>query len=976
MLVKYPMNKFSIILIIILSLFITGAKQPHFANKAAFEAQEKWVDSLYTNMTQKERFAQLLTITAYSDKDLAHDNRVKLQIMKQHVGGIHFMGGNPTHQVELTNQFQKLSKVPLLISMNAAQDFGKKLDSTHTFPYNLMLGAIKSDTIIENIGKHIGQHSKQLGVHVVFAPKSVVQTADNRIFVGNQSYGEDIANVTKKVTAFTKGIQSTGTMAVATNFPSFPNTATTTENIPELTLSVEALDSIQFPVYKELIKQKIGGVQTTHILVPSMTSVSSSPASFSHNVVTKKLKHELGFQGLTFSPLLNDKRLLQDKEISEVALAAFLAGNDVLLLPGDVQPVIAKFEEAYNEGMLKEADVSRAVKNILRAKYKAGLQTFEPLSEVAVVEKLSSGKDKAVHYKAVKHAITALKVDNSILPIRNLAQQKIAYIKMGDASEAAFLNTLLKYATIDVIEEKNLADLTEKLKSYTTVIVGLHKSDASPTAAYNFTEREIVWLQELSRESKVILAVFASPHSLSKVKSFTNIDNILVSYQNSEFSQEVTAQIIFGAVKAQGKLPIVIKDEFPISSGVETQTLARLGYDFPEAVGLNSKKLSKIDSLAALVVSEEMAPGVQLLIARKGKIIYNKNFGYHTYEKKHKVTDYDLYDVASMTKILATLPLVMKLEESKKMSLTSKLEDLLPMFKETNKDTLKVVEILSHYARLKPWIPFYINTLDSVTKKPDRRWYRRKQSKKFNIKVADKLYMKAEYKDSMMQRIIDSDLLKRHRYRYSDLPFYILKEYVETMYNSDLNAVTQQYFYKSLGAHRTTYNPLEKFSKDMIVPSEKDDYYRNQVVQGYVHDMGAAMQGGIGGHAGLFSTANDVAKMMQMYLQNGVYGDVKYLDATTIAKFNNCYYCDKDNRRGVGFDKPQLGDVGPTCGCVSMKSFGHSGFTGTYTWADPEEEIVYVFLSNRTFPTMSNRKLIKTNIRTEIQQLIYEAIEK
>ncbi|MEM6720074.1 MAG: glycoside hydrolase family 3 N-terminal domain-containing protein [Bacteroidota bacterium] len=970
------MNKISTILIIVVSLFITGAQQPRFIDIQKLEAQEKWVDSLYTNMTQKEKLAQLFTIAAYSNKGLADDNRVKLQIMKHKVGGVMFMGGNPTHQVELTNQFQKLSKVPLLISMDAELDFGTKIDSAHTNPYNLLLGAVENDTIIERIGKRIGEHSKILGVHVAFAPIPVVQTEANLATVGNRSFGEDSALVTQKITAFTKGMQSARILAGAKYFPSFYDTKITKDELPELNLSLETLDSIQLPVYKALIQNKIGAVQTPHMQVPSLTSEASASASLSYNVVTKKLKNELGFQGLTFSAPLNNPIIKKDKELGEVELAAFLAGNDVLLLPEDVSAVIEKFEQALAEGSIKETHVSRAVKNILRAKYQLGLATVEPLSETAVVDAVANGKDKALHYKAVKHAVTAIKVDHTVVPVKDLAKEKIAYIKMGNADENTFVNTLRKYAAIDVLKEKNLADLVEKLKTYSTIIVGLHKSDESPTADYNFTDKEIVWLQELSRENNIILDVFASPHSLKKIKSFTNINTILVSYQNSDIAQEVSAQIIFGAVKAQGKLPVAIGAEFPIGTGFKTHTLSRLGYDIPEAVGINSTKLNRIDSLANLVISEKMAPGAQLLIARKGKIIYNKNFGYHTYAGKKKVTDHDLYDIASMTKILATLPLVMQLEESKKLSLSSRLETLLPEFKGTNKDKLKVVEILSHYARLKPWIPFYINTLDTVTNKPDKKWYSRKKSKAYNIKVAENLYMKEEYKDSMMLRIIDSDLLKRKRYKYSDLPFYILKNYVEATYKSNLNSLTQKYYYKSLGAHRTTYNPLEKFSKKVIVPSEKDDYYRNQVLQGYVHDMGAAMQGGIGGHAGLFSTANDVAKMMQMYLQGGMYGDVKYFNSATIDKFNNCYYCHKDNRRGVGFDKPQLGDVGPTCGCVSMKSFGHSGFTGTYTWADPEEEIVYVFLSNRTFPTMSNRKLIKTDIRTKIQQLIYEAIEE
>ncbi|EDP95914.1 b-glycosidase, glycoside hydrolase family 3 protein [Kordia algicida OT-1] len=926
-------------------------------------------------MTLKERLGQLFTIGAYANKGLAADNRIKQQIMKYNVGGVLFLGGNPTHQVELTNQFQNLSKIPLLISMDAEFGLGNQLDSLPTYPHNMMLGAIQNNYLIEQIGQRIGEQSKRLGIHVNFAPNTAVHSFKTSV-AGNRSFGESENNVTEKTLAFHKGMQKSGVVACAKYFPSMGNKSLdAAATFPELNISEEYIENVDLYPYRNLINNNIEAIMTGHVQVPNIEPIDGLSASLSYNVVTKILKEEFGYNGLIFSAKLNDKRLTANEKPGDVELAAFLAGNDILLLPGELPQVLQKFEEAIMVGLIKEERLAYSVKKILAAKYKHGLFTAEPIKEDSILIDLQLIKDDLLHRKAIKHAITAVKVNDSILPIQNLDKQKIAYVKMGDANESTFINTLRKYAAVDIIKGKNLADLVERLSNYSTVIIGFHKSDASSTEDYQFTDKEIVWLQEVARTNTVILDVFASPYSLNKVKSFTNIDNIIVSYQNSDASQEISAQIIFGALKAEGKLPVRIKNDFPLSTGIVTQQLSRLGYDLPETVGVSSVKLKRIDSLAELVVSEKMAPGVQLLIARRGKVIYNKNFGYHTYKKKQKVTDSDIYDVASMTKILATLPMVMKQEENKNLALNSKLVDLLPKFKGTNKEKLKVVEILSHYARLKPWIPFYVNTLDSITKKPDKKWYSNKKSEKYSIKVAKNLYMNAEYKDSIMQRIIDSDLLKRKRYKYSDLPFYILKDYIEASYKTDLNKLTQHYFYKSLGAHYTTYNPLEKFSKKMIVPSEIDDYYRNQTLQGYVHDMGAAMQGGIGGHAGLFSNANDVAKIMQMYLQGGTYGNVKYFDAATIAKFNNCYYCHKDNRRGVGFDKPQLGDVGPTCGCVSMNSFGHSGFTGTYTWADPDEDIVYVFLSNRTYPTMSNRKLIKTDIRTKIQKLIYEAIE-
>jgi CubicO group peptidase (beta-lactamase class C family) len=305
--------------------------------------------------------------------------------------------------------------------------------------------------------------------------------------------------------------------------------------------------------------------------------------------------------------------------------------------------------------------------------------------------------------------------------------------------------------------------------------------------------------------------------------------------------------------------------------------------------------------------------------------------------------------------------------------LDTKLSTILPEYLNSNKKNVTIKQMLSHYARLKPWVPFYTATLDD-SKKPDPKYYRRKSSPMYSIEVADEVYLRHDYPDTIQKIIMDSDLLTRLQYRYSDLPYYILKKYIEGYYEKPLDELVQDRFYHSLGANFTTYNPSNVFSDTQIIPTEIDDYYRYQKVQGYVHDMGAAMQGGVGGHAGIFSNANDVAKIMQMYLQKGYYGGKRYLKTETIDKFNTCYYCEQNNRRGIGFDKPQLGEEGPTCGCVSMTSFGHSGFTGTYAWADPDKEIVYVFLANRTYPKADSNLLLKEGIRTKIQSLIYEAI--
>jgi len=589
---------------------------------------------------------------------------------------------------------------------------------------------------------------------------------------------------------------------------------------------------------------------------------------------------------------------------------------------------------------------------------------------------LNTLEDQLLQHKLVENSLTLLKNKGAVLPIKNLDLQKIAYVSLGDDSGQVFHEELNKYTKVDWIKGERLSDVVNQLKTYNFVIIGFHKSNDTPWKAYKFKDKELVWLYELSRLNTAMLSVFSRPYAMLDVATTTNLEGILMAYQNSVVSQQKAAQLIFGAIEAKGKLPVGLGQDFALGSGIKTKYMQRLSYGIPESVGMSSKKLERIDSIVAHTIKEKMTPGVQLMVARKGKVIFNKNYGYHTYKKERKVKGTDLYDLASLTKILATLPLTMELEENGILTLDTKVSELLPDFKDSNKKDITIKSMLSHYARLRAWIPFFLKTLDSVTTKPSKTYYRKKRSDDFNIEVTENLYLRSDMKDSLMLRLRDSELRRRLRYKYSDLGFYIMKEYLEKHYDNTVDALSQQHFYKAMGANFMGYLPLKRFEKDRIPPTENDVFFRKELIHGYVHDQGASMIGGVGGHAGLFANANDVTKMMQMYLNGGSYGGKQYIKQSTLDKFNTCYYCDKKIRRGVGFDKPQLGDVGPTCGCVSMLSFGHTGFTGTFAWSDPSEEIVYVFLSNRVYPDASNRKLIAHDIRSEIQRLIYEAIIK
>jgi beta-glucosidase-like glycosyl hydrolase/CubicO group peptidase (beta-lactamase class C family) len=814
-----------------------------------------------------------------------------------------------------------------------------------------------------------------MGIHFNFAPVLDINTNPKNPIIGNRSFGENKITVADKAIALMTGVQNQGVFSTGKHFPGHGNTSTDSHHsLPTVNYSKEHIDKVELYPYKRMFDEGLVSVMVGHLNVPSLELRENYPSSLSYTVVTNLLQKDLGFDGLIFTDALNMKGVSNFKKPGDVDLEAFLAGNDILLFAENVPLAIDKICQAYENGFIPEERLAFSVKKILRYKFKAGLNKYKPINTENLYNDINPKENDALQYQLFENATTVLKNKNEILPIKNLANNKIAYVKLGDDDNSSFITTLKKYTEISEVSAPTIDSLNFKLKEFSTVVVGFHKSDKA-WRNHDFTQTELFWLQEIAKNNNVILDVFAKPYSLLPVASFDEIEGLIVSYQNSPISQEVAAELIFGAIDAKGKLPVSINDNFKVNDGLPTEKLNRLGFTAPENVGMSSIKLSQIDVLAQKAISGKMAPGIQVLVARKGKVIYQKSFGYYTYDAVEKVTDATVYDVASLTKILSTLPNVMQQYDQQKITMETTLGTMLPIFNNSDKQDIHFKELLSHYAGLIAWIPFYKETLDKAGI-PLERYYRKTADEKFSKQVADSLYIRNDYHDTIMKMIVDSKLSLKKEYKYSDFTFMILRDYLERATAKKIDVLSFENFYKPLGANNTMYNPLQKMEKGAIPPTEIDTYFRHQIIQGYVHDMAAAMEGGIAGHAGIFSNAMDVAKIMQMYLQKGNYGNHQYFSEKTFNDFNTCYFCQEGNRRGVGFDKPQLGAEGPTCGCASMTSFGHTGFTGTMAWADPENEIVYVFLSNRTFPNDPKNMLSKENIREDIQKVIYEAIEK
>ena len=946
-----------------------------FAQKKSNLSQEVWVDSVYNQLSFEERVGQLFMVAAYSNKDEAHNKSIDKLVEENKIGGLIFFQGGPVRQAKLTNRYQAKSKVPMFIGIDAEWGLSMRLDSTYRYPWNMTLGAVQDMKLIEKAGNQMAKQSKRMGIHFNFAPVVDINTNPKNPIIGNRSFGETKENVTLRALALMKGLQDEGVFATAKHFPGHGDTSTDSHHtLPVVKFDKNRLDAVELYPYKELIKNGLTSVMVAHLNVPSIEPRENYPTSISYNVVTNILKNELQFEGLIFTDALNMKGASNFKKPGDIDLEAFLAGNDVLLFAENVPVAIKKFNEAKKDGRLTEERLAYSVKKILAYKYKANLHNYQPIALENLYNDLNAVEFEALNYQLYENAVTVIKNDTKSIPVAQLDKEKIAYVKLGNDSSDVFLTQLKNYANVTEITSKNLDSVLVELQNYTKVIIGYHKSDGA-WRNHNLTFRELLWINQIGKQNDVILTFFTKPYSLLTIKNFESIETIIVGYQNNAISQTVVPQIIFGAIGSKGKLPVSIEEHFKVNEGIETLAIQRLGFEIPENVGMDSKILTKIDSIAKFAIDKKMTPGLQVVVARKGKVVYQKSFGNHTYEEgAEKVKNTDLFDIASLTKIIGTLPNIMQEFDKGNLTLETKLKAMLPVFKGSNKEDATVLDMLTHQARFQPWIPFYKATLDSLNK-PSEKYYRTRPTVEFQLKVAEDLYLRRDYNDTILKVIANSELLPKKQYKYSDFSFILFKEYLERENGKSLEYLAENNFYKHLGATSLTYNPLHKFDKSVVIPTENDNYFRYQKVHGYVHDMAAAMQGGISGHAGLFSNALDIAKVMQMYLQKGSYGGKQFITEETLQKFNTCYFCKDGNRRGVGFDKPQLGNEGPTCGCVSLTSFGHTGFTGTMTWADPEKEIVYVFLSNRTFPdSNASNKLSKENIRENIQKVIYESI--
>ena len=962
--------------------------QKNIFSKTSENRKAGWVDSVYLMLTIEERIGQLFMAAAYSGGKDYNEPKITELILNHQVGGLIFMQGTPQSQAMLTNQFQQTSQVPLLIAMDAEWGLGMRLTGVKDFPRSMLLGATRDSQLVFKTGAAIAAQCNRIGVHVDFAPVIDVNSSPNNPVINARSFGEEKRQVTKLGLAYMYGLQQNGVMACAKHFPGHGDTETDShQDLPTISKTMQQLDTLELFPFRRLVKEGVKSMMVAHLNVPALDTQTRIPTTLSYNTITGLLKNKMGFKGLVFTDALDMKGVAKYYEPGDLELKAFLAGNDVLLFSQNIPVSIGKIKAAIDSGLVAETVLETSVKKILAAKYEVGLTHFTPIDTTNIIKDLNKAIEPIRRETSLK-GITLVRDQNHLMNKLTTSDSKVSYIGVNTAHATPLFEALrdaIPELRFDYLPKgssvKDVERINEGMQANDVNIVAIHSMSFYPYGgSYSLDSTQMDFLKSLDSAKNICYLIMGNPYLL---KYFQDAGSVMVAYEDDSIGETVAASMLLKERMIKGKLPVIPSPAFfnqeepdvepeVLVQGKKAYTLQHV--DNKEDAGVvNTKPLSELNAFIEKNIVDGSFPGCRILAAKNGKIFYDEAFGYLDYSKTIHVEKNTLYDLASMTKILATNLAVMKLYEQKKLDLNKTIGDYLSWTKQSNKAGLKIRDLLLHQAGLKAWIPFYKELLDEKGN-PKPNYFSTTSKKNFEVPVAANLFLRNDYRDTIWQKILNSLLEIPDKFVYSDLDFYFLTAICETISKKPINEFVEENFYNPLRLKRITYKPLtKKFDKTEIAPTEKEVLFRKQTIQGFVHDPGAALFGGVAGHAGIFAQAEDVAVIFQMLLNGGSYKGKKLLNKETIAYFTA--YQSADSRRGLGFDKPSAdqSDGGPASNHCSGYTFGHQGFTGTCGWADPATGIVFVFLSNRVYPTADNNNINRYNIRTTAQDKIYEA---
>lgn len=956
----------TILLSVVLGVTMANAVVPNMMKKVDEKAMNNWVNTQFKKMTKEERIAQLMVIGVSPRVSGEKMDSLRDLVETYNLGGLIFHEMSMNDYVSLYNDFMNRARTPLLMTIDGEWGLGMRIDGVRDFPRSMTLGAISDKKLIYEYGKESARQMKAAGIHVNFAP--VLDVNDNPLnpVIGRRAFGETPEFVTAYALEYARGLEDGGVLSTGKHFPGHGSTHEDShKKLPIVDKSLKELEKCEFQPFVDYINAGYGGMMIAHLNIPAVDN-SGMPTSLSAKAVNELLVNKMGFEGLIFTDALSMEGAVVEGSRS---VASLKAGNDVLLMPINPPAEIKAVMEAVRKGEISQKSIDERCKKMLRYKYALNVHNSKPI-DVAELEKTAFCPNAELLKRILTaSSITVLKNQNDILPIKELDKKNIAVVSLGDTKGVTSMfqdrcEMYSKTGKFAYIKGAMLDILLNKLKAYNTIIVGI----------YNADEDYVKALEAITAQCENVIPVFfTSPYSASKFKTGVKQSKAtVIAWGADELAQDYAAQTIYGGNGAKGVSPITIDGVAAVGDGVKYEA-TRLGYTVPEEVGVSSDMLKKIDRLANRCLRAGAFPGCQIVVARKGKVICNKAYGMLDFETGIPVTTNTIYDLASVSKATGTLPGIMKACDEGLLNVDEKMSKYVPGMRRPDRENLTLREFLYHETGYIPSLPIY-NIMTDENKNLRSDLVSKVKTGKFNIQIGDSLFLHEAAYDTVMHNAYTIKLRSNKNMRYSCVNFCLLMDAEQHATGIRHDEYVTKNFYAPLGAWHTTYRPLDKFSRCQVAPTEYDALMRKQLVWGYVHDETNAFAGGIAGNAGLFSNANDLAKLCQMWLNGGVYGGERYLSEATTKQFTE--ERSPNSRRGLGFDRApnKEGQGSPTCDEAPSETYGHLGFTGTVFWVDPTNDVIFIFLNNRVNPTRDNKAFSTMDIRPAMFRFFYESL--
>ena len=978
---------FLCLLLSALTVFSSEARQRNLLQETQSDECRAWVDSVYNSLSERDRVAQLLCPKVNPAGGAASKAAIKNYVGTCHVGGLLFSGGSAKEYAELTNYAQSLARVPVLMTFDGEWGLAMRISTAPRFPHNMGLGAIQDESLLYGYGREMARQCRLMGVHVNFAPDADVNSNPANPVIGYRSFGEDPGRVGALAAAYARGLEDGGVMAVAKHFPGHGDTGTDSHKaLPTVAHSRERFDSIDLVPFRRYIKDGGSGIMVGHLDVPAFDP-SGRPASLSHKITTGLLKDRMGFRGLVFTDALEMKGARVEGE--NTCVAAIAAGAEMLLSgrspAADIDAILA----AVKAGKIKPAAIEDACRKVLACKYaligpKAARIDLNRLSA-----RIASPEAEATISRLADASATALRNDGSILPLRDIASRKIAIVNIGAGKAAPdFTSMCRKYAAADVFDAA--AGIPARIKDYDVVLA----------AVYTDTQASRQALARLDGCRNLVDVFFINPYKMAKFRaSLPHAKAIVTVYDDIAATGRAAAKAIFGGIAVDGRLPVNLRGIAPMGAGIALPK-TRLGYSSPAAEGMRPSLTDSIDAIVSRAMADGAFPGAQVLVARGGNIVVDRNYG-HTTKGGPRVDGTTVYDLASVSKAIGTLPGVMKAYDLGMFDLDAPASRIIPGLRTEGKAGITPRQLLHHETGIPPSLDMYDLLFDPASYQGSLT--SRRRDKAHAIKIQNRLWGNTSARlradlvstskkngfateaarhrfvgpatlDTIMARIYNAPLRPSRDYLYSCLNFCLLMDMEQRLTGQSHDRWVTDSIWVPAEAMGLCYRPLGHHAPDKIAPTEHDTYLRRQIVHGHVHDELAAFSGGIQGNAGVFGSATDIARICQMWLNGGQYAGRRILSEETVRLFTT----EKSPtcRRGLGFDKPDADpDNSPTCAEADPSAYGHLGFTGTVFWVDPANDLIFVFLTNRVNPTRDNAAFSRANVRPELFRQVYLSLQ-